>query len=33
MMEIEKPDSYSDLRRLEEYALKIYLKKANMVLR
>lgn len=33
MMEIEKPDSYSDLRRLEEYAIKIYLKKANMVLR
>lgn len=33
MMEIEKPDRYSELKRFEEYALKIYLKKANLVLR
>lgn len=33
MMEIEKPDRYAELKRLEEYALKIYLKKANLVLR
>lgn len=33
MMQIEKPDSYTEISRLQEYALKIYLKKANMVLR
>ena len=33
MMEIEKPDMYEELRELEEYALKIYLKKANLFLR
>lgn len=33
MMQIEKPDSYMEISRLQEYALKIYLKKANMVLR
>ena len=33
MMEIEKPDRYAELKRLEEYILKIYLKKANLVLR
>lgn len=33
MIEIEKPDKYRDLRALEEYALKMYLKKANVVVR
>lgn len=33
MMQIEKPDSYTEISRLQEYALKIYLKKANMVIR
>lgn len=31
MISIEKPDEYETIARLQEYAMKIYLKKANVV--
>lgn len=31
MIEIEKPEKYADLKVLSEYALKLYLRKANIV--
>ncbi len=33
MISFEKPDSYAEIRRLEQYALKLYLKKPNIVSR